>query len=142
MMKTDNRLREVWNKKKVELRLTQERAAELLGYEHQSTVSQYLNGKAPLSMENTVKFANLLGVKPEEIRPDLAEMFQYIRNTGHADFNASQPGWVRLTDEETDILNLFKRLPESEKDQFVEELKASVEKYDKLFNELLKIRNQ
>lgn len=141
-MSEENRLREIWNKRKVELRLTQEKAAELMGFEHQSTISQYLNGKAPLNMENTIKFANVLGVKPEEIRPDLSDLFQYVRNSGDPDFQPNQTGWMRLNAREQLLVELFKRIPEAEKDSIVSELQNTVDKYDKLFKELLKIQNQ
>ncbi|HCO7406022.1 TPA: transcriptional regulator, partial [Escherichia coli] len=36
-------LKAAWNARKKELKLTQELAAELLGFESQGTVSQYLN---------------------------------------------------------------------------------------------------
>ncbi|WP_142794370.1 helix-turn-helix domain-containing protein, partial [Klebsiella pneumoniae] len=76
------RLREIWNEKKVTLRLTQEKAAEVLGFSTQASVSHYLNGTTPLNTDATLKFASLLGVKPEEIRPDLAEMMNYVRKSG------------------------------------------------------------
>ena len=41
-------LKAAWNARKKELKLTQELAAELLGFESQGTVSQYLNGKIPV----------------------------------------------------------------------------------------------
>ena len=48
--------------KKKELKLTQELAAELLGFESQGTVSQYLNGKIPVNTDAALKFAALLKV--------------------------------------------------------------------------------
>jgi len=74
------RLRDIWDEKKVTLRLTQERAAEALGFSTQASISHYLNGTTPLNTDATLKFAALLGVKPEEIRPDLAEMMNYVRD--------------------------------------------------------------
>lgn len=69
-----SRLRAIWNEKKRELHLTQERAAEVLGFSTQGAVSQYLNGKAPLNTDATLKFARLLGVSPADIRPELSEL--------------------------------------------------------------------
>ncbi|EOO9467015.1 helix-turn-helix domain-containing protein, partial [Escherichia coli] len=49
------RLRAIWDAKKRELKLTQELAAELMGFEAQSAVSHYLNGKAPLNTDAALK---------------------------------------------------------------------------------------
>jgi predicted transcriptional regulator len=43
-------------RKKVTLRLTQEKAADALGFSTQATVSQYLNGSIPLNTDATLKF--------------------------------------------------------------------------------------
>ena len=47
------RLRDIWNEKKVTLRLTQEKAAEVLGFSTQASVSHYLNGTTPLNTDAT-----------------------------------------------------------------------------------------
>jgi len=69
-------LKKIWNKKKKELRergikLTQESAAEELGFDTQGAVSQYLNGKIRLNLDAIIKFSKLLGCKPNDIRPSL-----------------------------------------------------------------------
>lgn len=46
-----------------------------------------------------------------------------------------------LSDEEVELLDLFSRLPESEKSKHIISLKQTVEAYDKLFNEMLKNRD-
>lgn len=65
------RLRSIWNAKKRALGLTQESAAFALGM-NQSAVSQYLAGKIAIGVEACIRFAQLLGVEPTEIRPDVA----------------------------------------------------------------------
>lgn len=63
------RLREIWDAKKEELGLSQEKAAGRMGFSTQAAVSQFLNGRIALNKENVLKFAELLGVSPEEIDP-------------------------------------------------------------------------
>lgn len=51
------------------------------------------------------------------------------------------PSQMLLTEQQQRLLNLFDRLPESEKEPHIASLAAMVENYDKLFNEMLKSRN-
>ena len=69
-------LKKIWNEKKQEWRqkgkkLTQERAAEQLGFETQGAISQYLNGKVALNDSTILKFSKFLGCNPGEIKPEL-----------------------------------------------------------------------
>ena len=136
------RLRDIWDKKKVTLRLTQEKAADALGFSTQATVSQYLRGSIPLNTDATLKFAALLGVKPEEIRPDLAEMMNYVRATGWHVQDYSAAGWRLLTPDDAELLELYERLPQSEKERHLSDLKEKVKDFDRLFEELLATRKQ
>lgn len=136
------RLRDIWDDKKVTLRLTQERAAEALGFSTQASISHYLNGTTPLNTDATLKFAALLGVKPEEIRPDLAEMMNYVRKSGTYVEDRTGPGWALLGAEHTELVNLYDRLPQSEKERHLADLKEKVDGFDRLFKELLATRKQ
>lgn len=136
------RLRKIWNEKKVTLRLTQEKAADALGFETQSTVSQYLNGKNPLGTDAVLKFAALLQVRPEEIKPELAELMNYVRKSGEYSEDMTASGWQILRPEQAELLSLYERLPESEKSRHMAELKEKVSDFDRLFKELLAARKQ
>lgn len=57
------RLKAIFNERKAELSLTQERLAEELGYANQSAVANYFNGKAPLNVEAAIAFATRLGCR-------------------------------------------------------------------------------
>jgi phage repressor protein C with HTH and peptisase S24 domain len=57
---------------------SQEAVAAVLGFNSQSSVSQYVNGKIPLNINALVKFAGLLEVSPEAISPDLAAEIERI----------------------------------------------------------------
>ncbi|EBS9025028.1 helix-turn-helix transcriptional regulator, partial [Salmonella enterica] len=105
------RLRAIWDAKKRDLKLTQEIAADLMGFETQSTVSHYLNGKAPLNTDAALKFSVLLRVKPEELRPDLADLMNYVRSSGTYDDNFEGGGWRMVSRQQADLLNLFDILP-------------------------------
>ncbi|MDQ9128763.1 helix-turn-helix domain-containing protein [Serratia fonticola] len=136
------RLRNIWDEKKVTLRLTQEKAADALGFETQSSVSQYLNGRNPLNTDAILKFAALLGVKPEDIKPDLKEMMNYVRKSGTHSEDIAAPGWQILKPEHAELISLYERLPESEKLRHMSDLKEKVANFDRLFKELLAARKQ
>lgn len=57
------------------------------------------------------------------------------------DFDGITPMPRVLNEQEERLLNLFERLPESEKLHHLEALEVTVEGYDKLFNEMLKTRD-
>lgn len=67
-------LRRIWDEKKLELGLTQDKAAEAMGFTTQGAVSHYLNGYLPINTDNLLKFAALLGVQPSAIRPDIGDL--------------------------------------------------------------------
>ncbi|MEG3135500.1 helix-turn-helix domain-containing protein [Rouxiella sp. T17] len=136
------RLHSIWNQKKVELRLTQEKAADALGFSTQATVSQYLRGKIPLNTDAVLKFAVLLQVRPEEIDPGLTDLMSYIRTSAQDDMQMEGAGWRLLKPQQSELLEFFNRLPESEKEHHLQELKTKTEKYDRLFEELLAARKQ
>ena len=54
------KLKGVWDAKKNDLGLTQEIAAEKLGFSSQGTVGDYLRGRIPLNLKTAIKFARLL----------------------------------------------------------------------------------
>ncbi|WP_067754883.1 helix-turn-helix domain-containing protein [Orrella dioscoreae] len=57
------RLKAIFNARKSELDLTQEKLAEDLGYANQSAVGNYFNGKAPMGVEVAIAFASRLGCR-------------------------------------------------------------------------------
>ncbi|EOM2314415.1 LexA family protein, partial [Escherichia coli] len=67
------------DEKRKQLSLSQEKAADILGFKTQGAVSQLLNAKIALNTENTLKFAALLQVPAEEINPDLSDLLRSIR---------------------------------------------------------------
>lgn len=65
------RLKRVWDAQKKQMGLTQEGVAARFGWDSQSTVSQYLNGRIPLNVQAVIRFCRLLNVDEQEIYPEL-----------------------------------------------------------------------
>ncbi|MBM7346083.1 LexA family transcriptional regulator [Pantoea coffeiphila] len=83
------RLRSIWDAKKEQLGLSQEKAAGFFGFSTQAAISQFLNGKAPLNTENILKFSALLRVQPEEISPSIGHLLAHIRSPERATEDAT-----------------------------------------------------
>ncbi len=54
-------------------RASQEVAAAILGFQSQSSVSQYMNGNIPLNVPALIKFSELFDCQPSDISGDLAK---------------------------------------------------------------------
>ncbi|MEX7116411.1 helix-turn-helix domain-containing protein, partial [Pseudomonas aeruginosa] len=65
-------LKAIFNSRKRDLGLTQEKLAHLLGI-NQSSVSHYLNGVNPLNAQAAAAFAEILQVHVREFSPRLAD---------------------------------------------------------------------
>lgn len=65
------RLKAIWDDRKSRLKLTQASAASALGFNSQSSVSQYLHCRIALNLEAIVGFAQLLHCEPSDIDPEL-----------------------------------------------------------------------
>ena len=63
------RLRALWDQKKADLKLTQQKAADMLDMT-QGAINHYLSGRAALGPVATIRFSRLLSVSPKDIRPD------------------------------------------------------------------------
>lgn len=80
-LKIADRLKQIWDRKKDQLGLSQEKAAGILGFSTQAAISQFLNGKTSLNTENILKFSALLDVAPEEINPSIGPLLAHVRAT-------------------------------------------------------------
>ena len=61
-------------------RLSQATLAEELGYTTQSAVSQYLNGKVPLNVDASIKFAIRFGCSVSDFSPSIQREIDRIAN--------------------------------------------------------------
>lgn len=59
-------------------RLTQATLADDLGYTTQSAVSQYLNGKVPLNIDASIKFATRFGCRVSDFSPSIQQEIDRI----------------------------------------------------------------
>jgi phage repressor protein C with HTH and peptisase S24 domain len=75
---------------------SQEVVAGLLGFNSQSSVSQYVNGRIPLNISALLKFCELLAVQPSDISPDLAAEIQRLAGA------LPEPGTPKEIDPDTD----------------------------------------
>ena len=106
-------LRNIWNKKKVEMQFTQVEAAQILGWS-QGAISHYLNSITELGPAAVVKFANFLSVDPLDIDPSVEGFLPNIRtrlikydasnlstamNEKFYDKNPESAFWVRIEGE-------------------------------------------
>lgn len=69
-----NRLRQIYDRiRYLQGGPTQEELAHMCGWRTQGAVHQYISGKIPLNPKAVIKFSKALGVRPEEISPELAK---------------------------------------------------------------------
>ena len=61
-------------------RLSQATLADELGYATQSAVSQYLNGKVPLNVDASIRFATRFGCSVSDFSPSIQEEIDRIAN--------------------------------------------------------------
>ncbi len=71
-----DRLRQIWERKRLMLGLTQEKVAHACGWTTQGAFGHYLQGKNPLNMEAVFRLARVLEVDPREIMPGLQAIIQ------------------------------------------------------------------
>lgn len=68
------RLRQIWERKRLELDLTQEKVAYACGWSTQGAFGHYLQGKNPLNIDAVFRLARVLQVDPREIMPGLHQI--------------------------------------------------------------------
>jgi transcriptional regulator with XRE-family HTH domain len=136
------RLKAIWTSKRAALGLTQEKAADLLGFNTQGAVSHYLNGVTPLNTDTVIKFSMLLMVKPEDIKPELAEILSYVRKSPSPENIEENSSLSALSSQHRELIRLFDKMPESEKIHLLNQLDAKAKDYDRLLEELLELRNK
>lgn len=109
-------LRRIWEEKKKDLGLTQQKIADRLGVT-QGAVSHYLNGVNPLGQLQALRFAKILQVDPGEIM----DMTSLAIPHGES---------VELTPRQAAVLNLIEWLDDGEYQSLVQSLEKA--KRDKL----------
>ncbi|MEI7840990.1 MAG: helix-turn-helix transcriptional regulator, partial [Methylococcaceae bacterium] len=67
-------LRLIWNSKKKELGLTQEKVAQLCQWNTQAAFNAYLQARIPLNTEAILRLSKVFQIHPTEIMPALADI--------------------------------------------------------------------
>jgi transcriptional regulator with XRE-family HTH domain len=103
------RLRALWDGRRKDLKLTQQQLAERWDVT-QGLVGQYLNGHLPLGVVATLRFAEALNCRPDEIRRDFV-------------FNKLLPG--ELSPDAVEIALLWTAMPADLRD----DLRKTIDRY-------------
>jgi transcriptional regulator with XRE-family HTH domain len=104
--------------------------ARICGITPQASAKWFITGN--ISKESAIKIAEAFNVSLEWLLGDEQETLSSERVTYHT---------KELTDKHKLLLWLFDRLPENDKDRYIQSLKDDVDRYDGLFRELLKTRD-
>lgn len=115
--------------RRTELKLTQRALAKLVNVAH-VTISQWENDQTSPKGDNLFQLSDALGKDPAWI--------QRGNDSGDSDSTA---GAVILSPEQRQLIDLFNRLPSSERQHHIDALRDTVEGYDKLFNDIVKTKN-
>ena len=105
------RIRKIWLSKKRELGLTQERAAELVGWT-QGGFNAYINARSPLTLQAVLKFSKLLDVSPSELAPEIIDSHESEFYEAEKIGNSELPPKTQL--ELKEIMDLLLTLPADE----------------------------
>ncbi|SFN77552.1 Helix-turn-helix [Izhakiella capsodis] len=131
------RLKKIWDEKKTLLGLSQEKAACALGFSTQAAISQFLNAKVSINIENLLKFSALLDVEPEEINPSVSPLLDHIRKSSNGNLT-SVCEKKEITAEHQELIDVFSALPDDKKEKFMREMKAMKAHYDAYFEQRLR----
>jgi hypothetical protein len=99
----------------------------------QRSVEQYVNGRIPLNLLVLSKFSSTLCVRPEQISPRLAEYLNYRPSEIG---ERKPPGHSMPKDRRDEILRLFDKLVQTQKDEKINELRALARKNESIAREL------
>jgi transcriptional regulator with XRE-family HTH domain len=116
-----------------ELKLTQREAAKLAGVAH-VTISQWERDETQPVGSRLFSLAKALSCTPTWLMFGDAEQSPTPAN--------ELPAAPQLTGKHKELVDLFDALPESEQDAQLMEMRARVENFNKLFEELLKARER
>lgn len=125
-------LRRIWDEKKRDLGLTQEKAAEAMGFTTQGAVSHYLNGYMPLNTDNLLKFAALLEVPPSAIRPDIDDL---LGNALRAE--QTRRPMPTLTADQLMVAEMYAVVPPEKRAEMLDQMARNPDRYKALLDALL-----
>ncbi|WP_220711628.1 helix-turn-helix domain-containing protein [Citrobacter freundii] len=116
-----------------ELKLTQREAAKLAGVAH-VTISQWERDETQPVGTRLFSLAKALSCTPTWL---------LFGDEQHNPVPANElPSTTQLTDKHRELIDLFDSLPESEQEAQLQEMRARVQNFNKLFEELLQARQR
>lgn len=98
-----------------------------------SVISQLVNGHRNLGDAISRRIEESLSVKKGWLDVPHGE------NEDDLDYDGDDRPYLNL--DEKRVVELFRKLPESERNNIISQLQIKVDDYDRLFNELIKVRN-
>lgn len=123
------RLQQIWNAKKKELGLTQEKVAQLCEWSNQSAFGAYLLARVPLNTDAVLRLAKVFKIHPTEIMPELAVLLPTttIENTTESDV---------FTAEEKTFIKMLRRVTSEQKKDTIETIKEFIRNNQVVIEEL------
>ncbi|MCW1433350.1 helix-turn-helix domain-containing protein [Citrobacter freundii] len=116
-----------------ELKLTQREAAKLAGVAH-VTISQWERDETQPVGTRLFSLAKALSCTPTWLLFGDEQQNPVPAN--------ELPSTTQLTDKQRELIDLFDSLPESEQEAQLQEMRARVQNFNKLFEELLQARQR
>lgn len=111
-------LKRIWDTRKKELNLTQEKAGYELGWT-QGAVGHYIKGRTPLNTDAKIKFSELLNVPVTDIDPDFSSTIINNTNTKKNAVNENTGSYSKKAQlSEAQILLLREIIHNIERKQF------------------------
>lgn len=113
-IKAATRLQQIWNDKKKELGLTQEKVAQMCEWSNQSAFGAYLLGRVPLNTDAVLRLAKVFKIHPTEIMPELADLLPTV-SAGNL-----QEELDTFTAEEKTFIQMLRRVTSEQKKDAIE----------------------
>lgn len=113
-IKAATRLQQIWNVKKKELGLTQEKVAQMCEWSNQSAFGAYLLGRVPLNTDAVLRLAKVFKIHPTEIMPELADLLPTV-SAGNL-----QEELDTFTAEEKTFIQMLRRVTSEQKKDAIE----------------------
>lgn len=124
------RLQKIWNVKKKELGLTQEKVAQLCEWSNQSAFGAYLLARVPLNTDAVLRLAKVFKIHPIEIMPELADLLPTTSNE-----NATEEPEA-FTAEEKKFIEMLRRVTSEQKKDAIETVKEFIRNNQVVIEEL------
>jgi transcriptional regulator with XRE-family HTH domain len=124
------RLQQIWNARKKELGLTQEKVAQMCEWSNQSAFGAYLLARVPLNTDAVLRLAKVFKIHPTEIMPELAALLPTISTEN----TTEEPD--AFTAEEKTFIKMLRRVTSEQKKDTIETVKEFIRNNQVVIEEL------